>query len=190
MREYFKDLFVNLYILTGVQQYARFQEMTNGEEMFRRLIDDLVKTCNRFLLPDDRKKHYIEKALNSKEFRNINVAWLFNVLVEPATKYEEERRSAERQKQIIEADKKAAPPEVAVKYIEQIRKQAQKIGKHYETDPVVFADEMEAREAYKKLDTDVSFEAFMDYNGYKYDGESWYKYKGAGSRLKEKLNQK
>lgn len=194
MRDYFKNLLINLKLRTGLRQYETLQEESNSQEDFNErlglLLDELVKTSNRFgKIPDNLKQTAIETALfrDDRVFA-ITPKWIFQVLSNyysgNMTKLDAMYRDRNKEP---EPEHDEVPPEKVKKYIERMFSSTPE-QEQRERENIITVTMKEAHEIYKESEIQgMTVEEWMSRMGYKQDGDKFTKFKGSGSRLREKF---
>lgn len=119
MREYFKELMQNMYILTG---YRQEQKLTDSQ--LSHLLDELTRASNKFSkIPEETKRSIIDRSiLYDKEFTGLTPRKVYQWLSDywqqlPQSSRQKLIEPEEEQKEWLPAD-----PEKAQKYIDKLKK--------------------------------------------------------------------
>lgn len=128
MREFFKEQLKALHRTTGLQQYFKLKEMSDWEEQFRLLLDDLVQVCTWFpLIPEkDKEKIITEMMLSDGEFIGFNKKIIYKWLVAQNQRYIVAQQHAQNRTEIDESQ--LATPEEKDYYLKLWLDQVNKIG--------------------------------------------------------------
>jgi len=137
MRDFFKQLLKDLEVLTGYQQYNKLQQMPDGGEKCKRLLDELEKSANKFgNIPEDLKKLRLEKAIYKEGFMGVTPRWVYIVLSEYWENtyrqiYQHEKSERERAEQEKKYLKNRPTPEKEKEYMDKFRQQVAEADKNY-----------------------------------------------------------
>lgn len=126
MREFLKNQLKNLHISTGLQQYYKLQELADGKEQTKLLIDELTLVCTWFpLIPEKEKERIItEGILTDPEFIGFNKKIILKWLNAQNHKY-----FPDQSKYTPSIDEsKIASPDVADYWLKKWNEEVAKVG--------------------------------------------------------------
>lgn len=137
MRDFFKDILVNLEVLTGFRQYEVMCERPNAEELIRKFLDEMEAAARRFgKIPDELKQKRLKKALYEPSFahdyKKLSPMWVNIVLSEYwSNTYRQVYESEQHQKWLAKVDKEyeqnKPSEEFVAKKMKEFREQVEKL---------------------------------------------------------------
>jgi hypothetical protein len=135
MKQFFTEVLLNLKELAGVNQLEVMMKESNQDKdafkgKFNFLITELCGISNRFSsMPEDVQQKTIKEAImTDKEFKNLNVRWLFGLLSERSKIYLMEKAEEERKREDREIrESKGCDVETALHYLNEWKLKQAKI---------------------------------------------------------------